>query len=106
MTSTPGPLTADGNAVRDARGYCLATTFDTSREGEKHANAALFAAGPDLLAVALAYERWEADLILCAEAWAPQGAAQYPTLTPELWDRLLEIQALRDAAVSRAKGGA
>ena len=50
-----------------------------------------------------AYERWEADLILSNEAW-DGGAADYPTLTPELYGRLITIQGLRNAALAAVKG--
>lgn len=49
-----------------------------------------------------AYERWEADLVLSDEAWRG-GMAPLPTITQSLWDRLLEIQAMRNAALGRVK---
>jgi hypothetical protein len=61
------------------------------------------AAAPDLLALAKAYEQWEADLILCCEAW-DGGTAEYPRLTEKLYDRMLEIQAARNAAIAKATG--
>ncbi len=54
-----------------------------------------------LLAVARGYEQWEADMILCDEAWRG-GMAPLPTLTQPLWDRLLELQAMRNAALAAA----
>lgn len=56
----------------------------------------------ELLAVAKAYEQWEADLVTSNEAWKG-GTAELPTLTWELWDSLLEIQGLRNKAVKRAE---
>jgi hypothetical protein len=50
-----------------------------------------------LIAVLKAYEQWEADLILCPEAW--EGEAGMPTLTHELYDRLIEIQTMRNQAL-------
>lgn len=70
---------------------CVETTAEYAR---------LFAAAPDLLAVAQAYEQWEADLALSQEAWSG-GLAPLPTLTQALFDRLLEIQAMRKAAIKR-----
>ena len=58
----------------------------------------------DLLEVCRAYEKWEADLVNSGEAWGPGGAAQLPRITQELWDRLLEIQSMRNAAIAKAKG--
>ncbi len=65
------------------------------------ANARVMAASKDLLAVALAYEQWEADVLMSREAWANDAAA-FPRLIPKLWDRLLEIQAMRNAAKAKA----
>lgn len=58
------------------------------------------AAAPELLAVAKAYERWEADLILCDVAWV----GSTPRITQQLWDRFLEIQAMRNKAIAKAEG--
>lgn len=66
-------------------------------------DAHLIAAAPDLLALAIAYEGWEADMILCQEAWQG-GRADLPTLTDKLWDRLMEIQEMRNNAVAKARG--
>jgi len=71
---------------------------------EDEANARLIAAAPDLAAVALAYQRWEADLVLADDAWP--GMQATPTIPQRLWDRLLEIQAMRNAAVAKARGEA
>jgi len=46
------------------------------------------------------YERWEADLILSEEAWAG-GLAAYPTLTLELYDKLLECQQARNEVLKQ-----
>jgi hypothetical protein len=64
------------------------------------ANARLIAASPDLLALAKAYEQWEADLIVCHEAW--EGGRALPEFTQSLWDRLLELQTMRNLAVKKA----
>ncbi len=48
----------------------------------------------------LAYRQWEADLIEDDNAWErrPDGL---PSFTDELWDRLLDIQAMREAALAQ-----
>lgn len=47
-----------------------------------------------------AYEQWESDLIKSPEAWATLVSGQgLPKLTLPLWDRLMQIQALRNAAL-------
>lgn len=66
------------------------------------ANGALIAAALDLLAVAKAYEQWEADLVLSDAAWRDGQAL--PRLTNELWSRLLEIQTMRNKAIAKANG--
>ena len=55
-----------------------------------------------LAELAEAYEQWEADLILSEEAW-DGGIRPLPILTYELWDRLLEIQGMRNAALAAWK---
>ena len=69
--------------------------FDFAREQDRKMAA--------LVEALEAYERWEADLILSNEAW-DGGAADYPTLTPELYGRLITIQGLRNAALAAVKG--
>jgi hypothetical protein len=54
-----------------------------------------------LEAVAVAYELWEADLIMNDDCWRdPSGM---PIITPELWDRHGEIQSMRNDALGRFK---
>lgn len=58
---------------------------------------------PTLLEVAKAYEQWEADLIGDPVAWGgafPGGFRDLPTFTEPLWDRLMEIQTMRNAAIA------
>lgn len=62
------------------------------------ANAALAAAAPDLYEVARLYEKWEADLVLCEEAWA----GELPIIPQVLWDRFISIQQKRVAALEKA----
>lgn len=63
---------------------------------EQRANARLIAAAPDLYEVAKGYEAWEADVIENADWRAPT-----PKLTQAQFDRLLELQAMRNAALSK-----
>ncbi len=60
----------------------------------------LMASAPDGLALAKAYEAWEADLIMDAAAWRDG----LPRLTPRHYDRLLELQAQRNAFIAKAEG--
>lgn len=70
------------------------------------ARAALAAAAPAIraevqsqaLAVLKGYEQWEADLVLCSEAW--NTANGLPQLTQALYDRLMELQAQRNRALA------
>ena len=43
-----------------------------------------------------AYEQWEADLIMENKCWEGR---EVPQLTGELWDRLLELRAMRNRAL-------
>lgn len=92
---TKGPWNFDGNC-----GGYISEGGDRIARVYAHNDAHLVAAAPDLAAVAMAYEQWEADLILDHNAWNHE----LPYLTQGLWDRLLEIQAMRNAALSRARG--
>lgn len=58
----------------------------------------LRAINADLLAVARAYEAWEADLVLNAD-WSRST----PTMTQAQFDRMMEIQAMRNAAIAKAE---
>jgi hypothetical protein len=53
----------------------------------------------DLLALAQAYEEWEADLVLHA-CW--KGGL--PRMTQAQLDRLIDIQTMRNTVVAKAKG--
>jgi hypothetical protein len=46
----------------------------------------------------LAYQSWEANLVLNREAW-DNDKREYPQLTEELWDELLDCQKLRNEAL-------
>lgn len=47
--------------------------------------------------VLLAYEQWEADLLMCDDAW--QGSL--PTHTQEIHDKMIELQEMRNDALGR-----
>ena len=66
------------------------------------ANARLIATAPELLAVAQRYEAWEANLVLHGR-WEATGDG-LPTLTEDLYDEMMELQALRNAAIAKATG--
>lgn len=55
----------------------------------------------EIAAVLRAYEAWEADLILNAD-WRNET----PRLTQAQYGRLMEIQAMRNATLGKADGGA
>lgn len=59
-----------------------------------------------LLAVAKAYEAWEGDVILNADWGGPVGEYDTPILTQAQWDRLVEIQTMRNAALAHAASAA
>jgi hypothetical protein len=50
----------------------------------------------ELQNVLKAYEQWEADMILAGECWV-NGL---PRITQTLWDRFIEIQAMRNRALA------
>ena len=56
----------------------------------------------DLAAVLREYEQWEADLIMDSEAWrhADGEPRDLPWIPQHLWDRLIEIQERRNAALA------
>jgi hypothetical protein len=51
----------------------------------------------EMIAVLRAYEQWEAALVLTGD-WRNE----MPRLTQGLYDRMLEIQAMRNAILARA----
>lgn len=120
MKTTPTPWKVDGddlwhvgisyNDTRDPHLYTGVSVNPELRESPiAHGNMELIVravnAHDDLLAVAKAYEQWEADIIMCEECWAPGGMAGLPRITQKLWDRLIEIQTLRNAAINKARNG-
>jgi hypothetical protein len=102
---TPGPWVFEGtrlmapNAKTEWEDAVCVVDVHGAMSGNTAADSRLIAAAPDLLEVAKAYERWEADLILDADAWRGRDL---PTISQAIWDRLIEIQALRNAAIARA----
>ena len=108
MSHTPGPwhwtdhisphlsvYASDGNSA-----VKITEPFYKDGAGVAEANARLIAAAPDLLEVAKAYEQWEASLIMEDESWR-NGL---PTLTQAQYDRLMEIQTMRNKAIAKTKG--
>jgi hypothetical protein len=61
---------------------------------------ALMTAVLEARAVLAAYEQWEADLIMSSEAW--EGFAALPTIPQDLWDRLIEIQGMRNKVLRKS----
>lgn len=100
---TPGPWLyapewdGDGEVVGIDH-FVIADEVELACPARK-ADALLIAAAPDLLALAHAYEAWEADLILNGD-WS--GSCVRMTQTQH--DRMLELQAMRNAAVAKATG--
>ena len=88
----------------DCQEWHIARVWDDAVVVDGEAHAPAIAALPDLIALALAYEQWEADLILCDECWHGLGRPSEPQLTTELWDRLLEIQTMRNKAIAKIRG--
>jgi hypothetical protein len=56
-----------------------------------------------MLNVLQSYEQWEADIISDNRCWEPEGFATDPTIVQPHWNRLMEIQQLRNAALSGCK---
>jgi len=67
------------------------------------ANAKLIAAAPDLLAFARAHEKWEAEFILDSECW-PLNESGMPIFSEAIYDKFMELQAMRNAAIAKATG--
>ena len=51
----------------------------------------------ELESVLRAYEQWEADLIMDNDSWRDRNL---PLIKQSQWDRLMEIQTLRNAVLS------
>jgi len=58
----------------------------------------------DLLAALKGYEQWEVDLLNSSEAWH-NGGRDLPEITQELWDKLLALQAIRNASIANYESG-
>ncbi len=63
----------------------------------------LLAAAPQMLEVLKMYEELEADIILHAD-WNDESSC-LPTLTQTQFDKWVEIQGKRNAAIAKAIGG-
>ena len=70
------------------------------------ADGRLMAAAPDMAEVLKAYEQWEADIFMDDRAWrGPDGESlSFPVLGGELYERLIEIQGMRNAVLAKARG--
>ncbi len=55
----------------------------------------------DLLAALKAWEAWEAAIITTDAVWG--NGASLPTITQELWDALIPLQEMRNAAIAQAE---
>ena len=95
----PGPYSADGNHVYGPDQIDIATVHGNGGVPQIAATARMFAASYEMRAVLDAYNDFEADLVF-ATTWV-EGL---PTFTPALFDRLLEIQAMRNKAFAKTKG--
>ncbi len=81
-------------AIEDAGG-AIHNSDDFYLEDEK----GILAAHRALVEVAEAYESWEASLLSDDAAWKNE----LPTIPQALWDRFLEIQTMRNAALAASK---
>ena len=109
---TPGPWVCYADLPSTEPDWHIVTTSNRLRvlanvhiePGNKtdEANARLIAAAPELLALAKRYEAWEANLVLHGR-WETTGDG-LPTLTEDLYDEMMELQALRNAAIAKATG--
>ena len=55
------------------------------------------------LALLAEYEEWEAELISDNRCWGPEGMNSLPSLTQQLYDKMLELQAKRNEVLDRFK---
>lgn len=110
MTAFTRPLPAPWYAVQPehANGWWVVSTDDAGEEtidasgdgGFNEEDARLISALPDLIAVAKAYEEWEADIILTGD-WKA-ASPMVVGLTQDQLIRLIEIQEMRNAALTKA----
>lgn len=96
-------------ASEDRPGLVIAKILrDLDGKGEVNAEFIVRACNSheELLKVAKAYESWEAMLIVYDTAWRdPNGEPRdLPRIPQTLWDQLIEIQNMRNAAIVRAEG--
>lgn len=87
--------------TRTPQAQC-SSSMKANREREL-ADVKLLLAAPDLIEVCKAYEEWEGDIIINGD-WGPGGMDPYPRLTEAQCDRMLELQAMRNAAIDKAMG--
>lgn len=55
-----------------------------------------------MLSLLLDLERWDADLILCEEAWKKTDDG-LPVFTEELWEKFVVLQTKRRALIERGR---
>lgn len=79
----------------------IATIDDPEMEGA-YELAQVFASSVELRDALKAIEQWEADLLMDDSAWV-NGL---PVFTQELYDRWIEVQAMRNNALAKADGKA
>jgi hypothetical protein len=56
-----------------------------------------------MLAALLAWQQWEAEIIRDSECWGGDGSAEWPTITEPHYERLIELQTVRNQAIKLAK---
>ena len=84
--------------------YIAVVSYAADSVREHTANAHLIAAAPDLYALALAYEAWEADVIEHGY-WDGIGDGVF-AVTQAQYDEMLRLQDKRNAALAKARGEA
>lgn len=104
---TPAPWHVMGPVYKTGSSHPTWIVFSEDVQISRHqleANARLVASAPELLDLALAFERWEGDLIMDSEAWRYDNGEprELPRITGDLWDRLLELQKTRNEVLEKA----
>lgn len=83
-----------GNSVA-----CIEPSFEPQVATD---TAKLFAAAPDLLAFAKAQEAWGAEFILDGNCW-PMNESGLPVFSEAVLAKFLELQKIRNAAISKTE---
>ena len=95
----PGPYHREGKLIFDRDGNQIALVSGNSGVSHVDATAALMTVSFDMRSVLDAYHDWETDVVFLGK-WE-DGV---PSLTADLFDRLMEIQAMRNAAFAKIRG--